>query len=172
MEPVTVILTSIGASAATSAFAAWLLKQLILERLKGAIQHEYNQKLEQFRAEIRSSDLVRQARWEIKRQACLEALRVVDTFLSHQNWQGVEKPLEPQGSIDVAKARECYNALALSCTSDEVLRNYKRCLGLAKEPLRGDLIVDLRNAIRKELEFGQEIDSDRANAWIGRLSKM
>ena len=79
-------------------------------------------------------------------------------------------PPETQGTVDVAKARECYNAMALSCGSDEVLQQFKRCLGLAHEPIKADMIVDLRNAVRRELEFGQEIDRDRANAWIARLN--
>ena len=34
------------------------------------------------------------------------------------------------------------------------------------------MIVDLRSAIRKELEFGKDvIDQDREKAWIGRLNK-
>ena len=94
----------------------------------------------------------------------------MDTFFSHQSWQGVDKPPETQGTVDVAKARECYNAMALSCGSDEVLQQFKRCLGLANEPIKADMIVDLRNAVRRELEFGQEIDRDRANAWIARLN--
>jgi hypothetical protein len=36
-------------------------------------------------------------------------------------------------------------------------------------PIRGDAIVDFRNAIRKELNFGNEIDVDRKKAFIGRI---
>jgi hypothetical protein len=171
MDLLSTIGTAIACSAATSSLAVWLFKQWIAERLKASIQHEFNEKLERFRVELRNSESVRQARWEIKRQACLDALRVVDTYFSHQSWDGIPKAAEPQGNIDVAKARECYNALALSCNSDEVLQQFKRCLGFVEKPIRGDMIVDLRNAIRRELEFGQEIDKDRASAWIGRLSK-
>jgi hypothetical protein len=171
MDVPSTIATTVVSSLVTTSAAAWLIKLWLSERLKTAIQHEYNQRLEQFKADLRNSEAVRQARWEIKRQACLEALRVVDTFFSHQNWTGLSKPTETQGSIDVAKARECYNALALSCNSEEVLQQFKRCLGLANVPIRADMVVDLRNAIRRELEFGKEVDCDRANAWIGRLSK-
>lgn len=171
MELPGTIATAITSSLVTTSAAAWLIKLWLSERLKTAIQLEYNQKLEQFKADLRNSETVSQARWEIKRQACLEALRVVDTFFSHQSWQGVSKPAETQGSIDVAKARECYNALALSCNSEEVLQQFKRCLGLSSEPIRADMIVDLRNEIRRELEFGQEVDLDRTSAWIARLSK-
>jgi hypothetical protein len=171
MDLPSTIVTAIACSAATSSLAVWLFKQWVAERLKASIQHEFNEKLERLRLELRNSEAVRQARWEIKRQACLDALRVVDTYFSHQTWEGIPQAAEPQGAIDVAKARECYNALALSCNTDEVLQQFKRCLGLGEKPLRADMIVDLRNAIRRELEFGAEIDRDRAGAWIGRLSK-
>ena len=95
----------------------------------------------------------------------------MDTYFSNQSWTGVPTSEEAQATIDVAKARECYNSLALSCNSDEVLQQFKRCLGLGKEPLRADMIVNLRNTIRRELEFGEEIDRDRGSAWIARLSK-
>src|SRR5437762_1162165 len=135
MELGSTIATTLVSSLVTTSAAAWLMKLWLSERLKSAIQHEYNQRLEQFKADLRNSETVRQARWEIKRQACLEALRVVDTFFSHQNWQGVEEPTEQQGTIDVVKARECYNALALSCNSDEVLQQFKRCLGFGNAPI-------------------------------------
>ena len=35
--------------------------------------------------------------------------------------------------------------------------------------LAGDTIVDLRNAIRKELGFGDQINFDRASAFIGNI---
>lgn len=78
---------------------------------------------------------------------------------------------DSQGSIDIAKARACHNKLAITCESSEVLKYYKICLTLRKttEPPRiisADLIVDLRNAIQRELGFGSEIDENREEAWI------
>ena len=46
----------------------------------------------------------------------------MDTYFSNQSWTGVPTSEEAQATIDVAKARECYNSLALSCNSDEVLQ--------------------------------------------------
>lgn len=109
----------------------------------------------------------RQEKWEIKRKACLDALSIIDAHfanepeLKQQNIQSQEKP-------NIAKAREVYNQLCLSCNKDEVLKWYKKCLGLYG-PYNIGMIVDLRNAIRKELRFGGEFDTDREKAWVGRL---
>jgi hypothetical protein len=44
------IITSAGVSGVVAAGVAWLLKTVIGEKLRAAIQHEYNEKLESFRA--------------------------------------------------------------------------------------------------------------------------
>lgn len=117
-----------------------------------------------------------QEKWEIKRTACLEALTLIDAHFANEpefkqqtdpktgnqiNIQAQEKP-------NIAKVREVYNKLCLSCDKDDVLRWYKRCLGLYG-PYDAGMIVDLRNAIRKELRFGGNFDTDRDKAWVGQL---
>jgi len=119
-----------------------------------------------------------QTKWELKRNACLKALNIVDAFWSNIKWEEkdakgkeIDAPsIEKQDPPSIEDIRNCYNGLSLSCDSDSVLREYKRCLGISGE-FRGDAIVDLRNAIRKELGFGADIDFDRANAFIGRVNK-
>jgi hypothetical protein len=54
------------------------------------------------------------------------------------------------------------------------LELYKYCLavrpiGDSEKNITGDSIVDLRNAIRKELGFGLEADKDRMSSWIVTL---
>src|SRR5439155_21237930 len=93
-----------------------------------------------------------------------------DAHFSHQSWSGAPIQAESQQKPDVASARDVYNKLCLSCKNVEVLREYKKCLGLLGKFDAGD-IVDLRNAIRKELGFGGHFDVDRKRAWIARLNK-
>ena len=52
-EFVTTILASASVSAALTATIIWLAKSWIGERIKGAIQHEYNQKLESHKAVLK-----------------------------------------------------------------------------------------------------------------------
>lgn len=108
-------------------------------------------------------------RREIKRQACLQALEIVDAHFSNEDWIGMPEP-ERQTPPDIQRARDVYNKLCLSCSNDAVLKAYKRCLGLYG-PFTAAEIVDLRNAIIAELGFGGHFDTDREKAWISRLSK-
>jgi len=61
------------------------------------------------------------------------------------------------------KATLCYDKLILCCDGIDVLNAYKEALDMGKETKKADSIVDLREAIRKELGFGiSNIDSDVA----------
>ncbi|GAA4457756.1 hypothetical protein [Novipirellula rosea] len=51
-EFVTTVLASASVSAALSASLVWLAKSWIGERIKGAIQHEYSEKLESYKAKL------------------------------------------------------------------------------------------------------------------------
>jgi hypothetical protein len=101
-------------------------------------------------------------------------MKVVDAHFSNIEWKdaaGKVLDVLKQPDPPIELARECDNRLALSCETDEVVTWYRRCLGLFGE-VNGDMIVDFRNAIRKELRFGiVQVDQDRQRAWIGRLNK-
>ena len=181
------ILTIIASSGISIAIVAWPLKTWLTERIQQNIRHQYQDKLERLKADIKSEfdhklelhksevkaqEIVNQSKWEIKRISCLEALEIVDTVFANLDWGGF-KPAS-QEPVDVAKARACYNKLAITCESPEVLDHYKHCLGVRPigDPARNitaDSIVDLRNAIRKELGFGSEVDKDRMSSWIAML---
>ena len=52
------LLTSAGVSVALTAALVWLSKTWISERVKGAIQHEYEQKIEAYKAELKAQSEV------------------------------------------------------------------------------------------------------------------
>lgn len=113
---------------------------------------------------------------EIKRQACLEALSIVDASFSNQDWSGTGETPESQPEPEVKAVRDVYNKLCISCDGSEVLVAYKKCLGVYGPYTAAD-IVDLRNAIRRELRYGtglfsrRKFDTDRELAWIARINK-
>jgi hypothetical protein len=127
------------------------------------------------KAAIKSEAFVQRSIFELKREACLEALTVVDSALSQREWKqgGKVLPVAKQ-SLDIAAARSAYNKLSLTCRNPVIVELYAKTLGLrapdeALENSNGDLIVDLRNAMREELGFGQVLNFDRNKAWIGNL---
>jgi hypothetical protein len=187
------ILAGVASGGLAGALVIWLAKSVITERIKNAIKHEYDIRLENhksslkselekqievFKSQVRAQESVVNTKWEIKRDACLKALDIVDAFWANIEWTGKDakgkeidaSAIEKQDAPAIEYIRSCYNSLALSCDGDSVLREYKRCLQITGD-FKGDAIVDLRNAIRKELGFGADIDFDRATAFIGRVNK-
>ena len=129
------------------------------------------------KASIEREQKIGFAAFEIKRAACLEALQVVDAFMSQLDWQhgGTNMEVERQ-NLSIEKARDCYNKLALSCDGTETLEAYITVLCLrspdeARRQIDGSTINDLRNVMRSELGFGKHIDLPKEKAWIAALSK-
>ena len=120
---------------------------------------------------IKSKELGEQRRWEIKREACLEALEIIDARFADYGWEvnGTRKEVDPQGFVSTAKIRSCFNRLVLACENSAVPQQFEECLHLRIGPndperLTMDTVVGLRNAIRKELGFGAGIET--SITWI------
>jgi len=167
------ILAGVASGGLAGAAVIWLAKSVLSARIKNSIKHEYDirleiyrsslkseldKQIEVFKSQIKAQESVVQTKWEIKRDACLKALDIVDAYWANIEWQGTDakgkeidpSAIEKQQPPLIEDIRNCYNSLALSCESDAVLRQYKRCLRISGD-FSGDVIVDLRNAIRKEL---------------------
>jgi hypothetical protein len=140
---------------------------------RGAVARELTEHGERLQIEIRGEELVRQARWEIKREACLKALAIIDARWSHVAWTGPNGDaldVEKQDAPKIDAVRDCLNRLYLSCSSEEVPRTYKRCLGVYGS-FDGAAISELRSAVREELEFGKLQNMEPETAFVGRLSR-
>ena len=140
-----------------------------LERFRTNMEKE----LATFKArEIKEIENVQQAKWELKHQACLDALEVVDSFLSH-TVAGQNGTLPVRQPADTIRARVCYNRLVLTCQKPEVTEAFIKVMFPAQSPdmaLITDNLNALRNAIREELGFGQVIKLSRDVAWFVRLA--
>jgi len=57
----------------------------------------------------------------------------------------------------------------LTCDDPKVIELFRKAIGGYGE-VRAYIVCDLRDAIRKELGFGDmRVDTDRDNAWIGTV---
>jgi hypothetical protein len=153
------IINSFLGSAVAVAVVAFLGREWLTARLRIALEMEFKTSL---------------AAAEIKRTACLEALQVADAALANLEWHGGMQ-VEHQ-HLSIEKARDCYNKLALVCDGQEVLQAYLRVLAVRSpgEPVvtvTADAINDLRNAMRKELGFGKNIDLPADKVWIASLQR-
>lgn len=107
-------------------------------------------------------------RWQMRKAACLRALNIANALLSSYKYANVKDgDIVPQYE-SVKEVRACINELACTCDGPEVLDQMKRIL--FSPALSPDAIVDLRNAVRRELSFSTGvIDTDRDRAFVGRV---
>jgi hypothetical protein len=118
----------------------------------------------------------KQAQWEAIREAGLLALETVDAVYSNIDWVENEQPVSVvKQPVDIASARRALNLLSLSCKNPSVIVQYLKTLGITTpsgkpKQLAADAIVDLRNAIRVELGFGQPLQLDKSKAFIAKLA--
>ncbi|MEJ2611368.1 MAG: hypothetical protein P8179_15120 [Candidatus Thiodiazotropha sp.] len=123
---------------------------------------------------VRERDELR--RWEIKREACLDALRIIDARFSDYDWKdsnGNPIKIDKGEKISTGEIRSCFNKLVLSCEESDVPECFEKCLNLnlsedATAPLNMNDVVPLRNAIRKELGFGEELITKLS--WINYIN--
>ena len=154
-------LISFFGAGAGAALLGFLARDWFAVRIKNAIEKEA---------------YIQRSAHELKRQACLDALDVVDAAMSQLEWKddkGNVLPVAKQ-ELNIDSARGAFNQLALTCANPEIVEKYVEALGIRtpdEPPItsRGDLIVDLRNKMRTELGFGEPLDFDRRKAWIGNL---
>ena len=178
-------------SGLNSVFVA-LAVSLLVNSLVGVIVFNANQKIEQRRETkverlkadlekelatfmaraIKGIENVQRDRWELKRQACLDALETVDSFVSH--WLAdLNGTMPVRQTADTVKARRCYNQLVLTCQESEVIDTFLRTMFLTPQASLADVtdsLNALRIAIRKELGFGPELKLSRDRAWFVRLA--
>ncbi len=115
---------------------------------------------------IAEQSLIKTEKWIIKQKTCLEALDLADAMLSNYSYENVKEGEIIKEEVKTVDVRRCYNKLACSCDNEEILILFKK---IFFDKVTIDIIVDLRNAVRKELGFGTAIDKDREKAYFGKL---
>ncbi len=128
---------------------------------------KFNKSFKIFEMELKQKDLVNSEKWKLKRDACLNALNIADNILSNYDYPNVKKEHIKRGEVRTEEVRKCFNDLACSCEHTEVIDTLKKILS---ESVTIDIIVDLRNAVRKELGFGEKnFDTDRHKAFVSMI---
>lgn len=121
---------------------------------------------------LRSRERDEQRRWELKRAACLDALRIIDCRFADYDWkdaEGQSLKIDSQEFVSTGEIRSCFNRLILACKDKEVPVIFEKCLNLnlgngKAGSLNMNEVTNLRNAIRKELGFGKELTT--TVSWI------
>lgn len=105
--------------------------------------------------------------WQLRKAACLKALNIANALISNYKFEHMDVGgLVPQEE-KIEEVRACMNELACVCNGPEVLNLMKKIMFCK---VRADIIVDLRNAVRKELGMHiEDIDNDREKAFVGSV---
>ena len=125
--------------------------------------------VESVKKDIRDNESIAQAKRQMKHDACLEALSVIDSFFSHF----FTDPKPTPQLADSSKAREAHSKLILACDNSKIVELYNEILC---GPIEGeqraaptDQLNELRNLIRGELGFGNDVNLNRDRAWLGKV---
>ncbi len=154
------ILTIIGLSITFAGLINVILYQLVFFP-------KFNKAFKQFEFDLKQKDLINQEQWKHKREACFNALNIADNLLSNYKYPNVKDGDIKPGKISTEEVRKCFNDLACSCRDTKVIELLKKIMFESVSP---DIIVDLRNAVRLELDFGNyEFDKDRDRAFVGKV---
>ncbi len=129
---------------------------------------KFNKTFKKLEFELKQKDLINQEQWKHKREACFNALNIADNLLSTYKYPNVKDGEIKPGKITTEEVRKCFNDLACSSRDTKVIELLKKIMFESVSP---DIIVDLRNAVRIELDFGSEdFDKDRDKAFVGKVS--
>jgi hypothetical protein len=125
------------------------------------------QEVESIKAEIPREQPIPDAKYKLKHQAYIEALCLIDAILSHKTEQPAKQYMTTE------QARQCHSKLILACDNPDILRKFVQIVfDVQQEASSGpatDRLNELRNLIREELGFAEELPLDREREWIGNV---
>ncbi|MAH06162.1 MAG: hypothetical protein CL561_11460 [Alphaproteobacteria bacterium] len=129
-------------------------------------------------AEVRHIDRVEERRYELKYQACMDALEIVDSIFCHLEWT---VPVEgsngknrivtitsedmPTQTVKASEVRRCHSNLQITCKNKEVLDQFNLLLfgGADNLPMT---LLKFRKLIKEELQFEGELPKDERQIWF------
>lgn len=167
------IIFLIVASSAAAFFGAYLKEKAKSTATKEDIE-EITRKIEGVKLELGKNKEIDSIKYNLRYDACLESLSLIDAHLSHSLIPPEEGDIVKQYAY-TKEARECHSKLILSCENTEIVIKFiEIILGLkysteTPQPPT-DLLNEYRNLIRKELGFGAKLQLDRDRAWFGKLN--
>ena len=148
-----------------SSYASEKGKNLATKEDISAITHL----IESTKISLQQRDRYEAKRYELKYQACLKALAIVDAQISHvvkSDNQGNSTEVDKQYAT-AEEIRSCHNELILSLDNSAVVSTFIAILTGSSTNAIADL-DKLRGLVRAELGFPGSPHTDEEKTWIGR----
>lgn len=132
------------------------------------------EKIEEVKAKIQNQQEVEKQKRQLKYNALLQSLTLMDVILSHILIPSEGQKIKKQHA-SIEEARKCHSNLILTCENTDILEMFSLIIFGPKDPNAEitpptDLLNNYRNLVRKELGFGTEISLDRDRAWFGHVN--
>jgi hypothetical protein len=137
---------------------------------------EITRKIEGVKKELEQHDRVASRKYELKYNACLNMLGILDAFLSHKmlvqdddgnpitnndrNWIEVDRQY-----ATIEGFRKCHNDILLTIDDPEIPPLFLDIVIGNSKNFMGDL-DKIRGLVRKELEFGEGYQTNEKYTWI------
>ena len=154
--------------------AASFLGAFLKEKAKSSVTksdiENITRKVEEVKKELEQRDRISIKKYELKYNACLNMLGILDAHISHvmtKDNQGNQIQVDSQHTTP-AKARKCHNELLLTIDNQTILEIFLKMMVGKSE----NLIVDLdriRKLVREELGFGSDYRLDEENTWLALI---
>ena len=130
---------------------------------------EITENVEAIKHQLNETNRIKSKKYELKYQACMDALCILDAQLSHvmlsNNDEKIpERDIQP---LEIKTMRECHNRLILSIDDQKIIQLFMSIM-LGKSENNMKDLDKIRKLIRKELDFGSEIFVDGENTWFAK----
>lgn len=127
-------------------------------------------KIEDVKANIQNQQDVERQKRQLKYDAILKSLSLIDAHLSHILVPNEGQKVKKQYALTEV-ARECHSSLILTCETTEILELFAQIMfgpknNNKKQEAPTELLNKYRNLVRRELGFGKEIPLDSNLAWF------
>ncbi len=126
--------------------------------------------IENVKAEIIKRDRVDEKKFELKYKACLDLLDIVDAQLTHtivKDNEGLNFLTDKQ-FVTTGVARRCHNELLITIDNNEIIETFLKIM-LDNEVNPIVELTKLRQLVREELGFGNEVYVDERITWLATI---
>lgn len=134
---------------------------------------EITRNVEDIKSEITNSNEIQRQKRELKYEAALGSLRIIDSFISKSTIyaaDGVTPVPTMKQHIKVEEARACYNQLVLAYDNINVVDLYMQLINPPYPNFPAFKVLDeYRNLLRGELGFGDKMEFNPDRTWIGAI---
>jgi hypothetical protein len=152
--------------AASAFFGAYISEKAKSTATKQDIE-EITRKIEGVKKELEQRDRVASRKYELKYNACLNMLGILDAVLSHKmNKDNNGNPIEPDRQYaTIEEFRKCHNDILITIDDPEIPPLFLDIvIGDSKNFMKD--LDKIRGLVRKELEFGEGYQTNEKYTWI------